>query len=157
VREAVHGDILSPGVALVAPGGRQLELVQTGGTVAVRLHDGPPVSGHRPSVDALFLSAAETLGARAVAALLTGMGADGAAGLLALHRLGAETVAQDEATCVVFGMPKEAIALGAARRVLPLPAIARTVTALLRTPAATRRAHPRPARVAPSQSLTPDT
>jgi two-component system chemotaxis response regulator CheB len=124
VREAAPGDELRRGVALVAPGGRQTELVKNGASVRVAIHDGPLVSGHRPSVDALFHSAARVLGPRAVAALLTGMGADGAEGLLALHRAGADTIAQDEATSIVFGMPKEAIALGAARQVLPLEAIA---------------------------------
>ena len=124
VREAVPGDELRQGVALVAPGGRQMELVRNGALVRVAIHDGPLVSGHRPSVDALFHSAARILGARAVAALLTGMGSDGAEGLLALHKAGADTIAQDEATSTVFGMPKEAIALGAARQVLALEAIA---------------------------------
>jgi two-component system chemotaxis response regulator CheB len=129
VREAVSGDVLEPGVAFVAPGGRQLELLRVGSTTKISVHDGPPVSGHRPSVDALFHSAARVLGARAIAALLTGMGVDGAAGMLALSRCGAETIAQDEASCVVFGMPKEAIALGAAQQVLPLDAVARALTA----------------------------
>jgi two-component system chemotaxis response regulator CheB len=124
VREAAAGDELRQGVALIAPGGRQTELVRNGTSIRIAIHDGPLVSGHRPSVDALFHSAARILGARAVAALLTGMGADGAEGLLALHRAGADTIAQDEATSIVFGMPKEAIALGAARQVLPIEAIA---------------------------------
>jgi two-component system chemotaxis response regulator CheB len=130
VREATDGEALAPGVALIAPGGRQLELHKVGGTTRVQIHDGPPVSGHRPSVDALFHTAARALGARAVAAILTGMGADGAEGLLALHRAGATTLAQDEASCVVFGMPKEAIALGAAQQVLPLSAIVKTLVAV---------------------------
>jgi two-component system chemotaxis response regulator CheB len=127
VREATDGEALAPGVALIAPGGRQMELHKVGATTRVQIHDGPPVSGHRPSVDALFHTAARALGVRAVAALLTGMGADGAEGLLALHRAGATTIAQDEATCVVFGMPKEAIALGAAQQVLPLSAIVKAL------------------------------
>jgi two-component system chemotaxis response regulator CheB len=130
VREATDGEALSSGVALIAPGGRQMELHKVGGTTRVQIHDGPPVSGHRPSVDALFHTAARALGARAVAAILTGMGADGAEGLLALHNAGATTIAQDEASCVVFGMPKEAIALGAAQQVLPLSAIVKTLVAV---------------------------
>ena len=124
VREAVNGDVLSPGLALVAPGGRQMELAATTGMVKVRVFDGPPVSGHRPSVDALFRSAAKVLGDRASAVLLTGMGSDGADGLLQLRQRGAQTFAQDEATSVVFGMPKEAIARGAAVQVMPLESIA---------------------------------
>jgi two-component system chemotaxis response regulator CheB len=124
VREAVDGDALQTGLALVAPGGRQLELVSSGGQVKVRISDGPTVSGHRPSVDVLFRSAAGVLGDRAVGVLLTGMGADGADGLLKLRTQGARTIAQDESSCVVFGMPKEAIELGAAERVLGLDQIA---------------------------------
>jgi two-component system chemotaxis response regulator CheB len=124
VREAVDGDVLAPGLVLVAPGGRQIEVVGSLGAATLRISEGPLVSGHRPSVDALFRSAATVLGDRVSAALLTGMGADGADGLLRLQRAGAETIAQNEATCIVFGMPKEAILLGAADRVLPLDEIA---------------------------------
>jgi two-component system chemotaxis response regulator CheB len=124
VREAQDGDALRTGLALVAPGGKQLELVSSGNQVKVRIADGPTVSGHRPSVDVLFRSAAGVLGDRAVGVLLTGMGADGADGLLRLRTQGARTIAQDESTCVVFGMPKEAIELGAAERVLGLDQIA---------------------------------
>jgi two-component system chemotaxis response regulator CheB len=92
--------------------------------VKVRISDGPTVSGHRPSVDVLFRSAASVLADRAVGVLLTGMGADGADGLLRLRSNGARTIAQDESSCVVFGMPKEAIELGAAERVLGLDQIA---------------------------------
>ncbi|MEL0212066.1 MAG: CheB methylesterase domain-containing protein, partial [Novosphingobium sp.] len=94
-------------------------------TLHCKLRAGEPVSGHLPSVDVLFASVAETMGARAVGILLTGMGADGAQGLLAMAQAGARTIAQDEATCTVFGMPRAAINLGAARIVAPLGAIAR--------------------------------
>ena len=94
-------------------------------TLRSRLRSGPPVSGHQPSVDVLFSSVAETVGPHAVGILLTGMGADGAQGLLAMARKGAHTIAQDEATCTVFGMPRAAINLGAAGIVAPLGAIAR--------------------------------
>jgi len=128
VREAQDGDVLQTGVALIAPGGRHLELVNAGRTVRVRLSDGPAVSGHRPSVNVLFRSAAGTLGSRAVGVLLTGMGADGADGLLQMRHHGATTIAQDEASCVVYGMPKEAVAIGAVERVLPLNKIAAGIT-----------------------------
>jgi two-component system chemotaxis response regulator CheB len=147
VREATDGEALAPGVALIAPGGRQMELHKVGATTRVQIHDGPPVSGHRPSVDALFHTAARALGARAVAALLTGMGADGAEGLLALHKSGATTIAQDEASCVVFGMPKEAIALGAAQQVLPLTQIVKSLVAVGDRAVGARSTPPQPARV----------
>jgi two-component system chemotaxis response regulator CheB len=124
VREAANGDTLAPGLALVAPGGRQFELAAVAGLLKVRVFDGPAVSGHRPSVDSLFRSAARVVGDRAVAALLTGMGSDGADGLLHLRQRGAETIAQDEATCVVYGMPREAVLRNAALQVLPLEGIA---------------------------------
>lgn len=127
VREAKDGDCLSSGLALIAPGGRQLELVRSGTNVKVRVYDGPAVSGHRPSVNVLFHSAARVLGERAVGVLLTGMGADGAEGMLELREQGAHTIAQDEATCVVYGMPKEAVALGAVHEVRPLDQIAGAV------------------------------
>jgi two-component system chemotaxis response regulator CheB len=123
VREARDGDVLRPGLALIAPGGLQIEIVRRATTDIVRVFDGNPVSGHRPSVDVLFRSAAKTLGRRAVGALLTGMGADGAEGLLRMRAQGAHTIAQNERTCVVFGMPKEAIARGGAVEVLPLEQI----------------------------------
>ncbi|MDP9190990.1 MAG: chemotaxis response regulator protein-glutamate methylesterase [Acidobacteriota bacterium] len=120
VREAVAGDILRPGIALIAPGDRHLSLVRNGRTsIRVALHDGPLVNRHRPSVDVLFSSAARTLGAEAVGVLLTGMGRDGAQGLLEMRTSGALTMAQDEASSIVFGMPKAAIEIGAAAKVLP--------------------------------------
>ncbi|VTT97871.1 response regulator : Chemotaxis response regulator protein-glutamate methylesterase OS=Candidatus Methylomirabilis oxyfera GN=cheB PE=3 SV=1: Response_reg: CheB_methylest [Gemmataceae bacterium] len=124
VSEAKDGDRVVPGHALIAPGNFHLEVVRSGAVTAVRVRGGPPVNRHRPAVDVLFQSCARELGQNAVGAILTGMGGDGACGLLEMRRAGARTVAQDEATCVVFGMPKEAIALGAAAEVLPLERIA---------------------------------
>jgi two-component system chemotaxis response regulator CheB len=119
VREAAPGDIVRAGTALIAPGDRHMTLVAQGrGTLAVALHDGPLVNRHRPSVDVLFSSAARTLGAAAIGVLLTGMGRDGAKGLLEMRKAGALTLAQDEASSIVFGMPRAAIELGAAARVL---------------------------------------
>jgi two-component system chemotaxis response regulator CheB len=105
VREARDGDRLSSGRALVAPGNHHLAVRRSGAHYVAEVSGGPPVSRHRPSVDVLFRSAAEAAGPNAAGVLLTGMGDDGADGMLALHRAGARTIAQDEATCVVFGMP----------------------------------------------------
>ncbi len=123
VREAKDRDIIVPGVALLAPGGQHMLVQRSGARYTVQIKDGPPVNRHKPSVDALFQSVARSAGHNAVAVLLTGMGADGARGLLELHESGARTIAQDEASCVVFGMPKAAIDLGAADEVLSLPEI----------------------------------
>jgi two-component system chemotaxis response regulator CheB len=123
VREAAHGDRVARGRALVARGDRHLLVKRHGFELVVELSDAPPVSRHRPSVDVLFHSVAEAVGPRAVGVILTGMGADGAEGLLAMKRAGAITIAQDESTSVVFGMPKEAIDRGAVDVVLPLPRI----------------------------------
>jgi two-component system chemotaxis response regulator CheB len=123
VREASDGDVLAPGLALVAPGNFHMLLRRTGGRYHVEVKDGPQVCYQRPSVDILFSSVAEAAAARALGVLLTGMGADGAQGLLRMKRAGARTIAQDEASCVVFGMPREAIRLGAADRVVALPRI----------------------------------
>jgi two-component system chemotaxis response regulator CheB len=127
VKEAEDNDTLQPGRVLVAPGDFHMVLRKTGGRYYVSVKTGPKVCYQRPSVDVLFFSAAEVCGGNCVAALLTGMGSDGAQGLLRLHRAGAHTIAQDEASCVVFGMPREAIALGAAAQVLPLPMIAQAM------------------------------
>jgi two-component system chemotaxis response regulator CheB len=127
VKEAAQGDRLGPGRALVAPGNHHLAIRRSGALYAVDVLEGPPVSLHRPSVDVLFRSAAQAAGANAVGVILTGMGDDGADGLAELHAAGGRTIAQDEATCVVFGMPKEAIARGAVDEVLPLPRIADAV------------------------------
>jgi len=124
VREAADRDRVEPGLALIAPGNRHLLLRRSGDRYYVETKDGPPVNRHRPSVDVLFRSAARYAGKNAIGVLLTGMGDDGARGLLELKTAGAATVAQDQDTCVVFGMPREAIRLGAAARVLPLSAIA---------------------------------
>jgi len=124
VREAGHGDIVKPGLALIAPGGWHLVLKWRVSHYVVELNDGPPVHHQRPSVDILFDSAVKAgAGPHAAAALLTGMGADGAAGLLRLREAGAATAAQNEETSVVFGMPREAVRLGAAQQVLALSRI----------------------------------
>jgi two-component system chemotaxis response regulator CheB len=124
VREAAHGDRVARGRALLARGDRHLRIVRRNLELVAELDDGPPVCRHRPSVDVLFRSVAEAVGPRALGVILTGMGADGADGLLAMKRLGANTIAQDESTSVVFGMPKEAIDRGAVDVVLPLQRIA---------------------------------
>jgi two-component system chemotaxis response regulator CheB len=120
VQEARDGDRILPGHALLAPGGHQMEVVRCGMEYAVRVYRGERVNRHLPSVDVLFSSCARQLGKNAVGVLLTGMGADGAKGLLEMKEAHAFTIAQDEATCVVFGMPREAILLGAADQVLAL-------------------------------------
>lgn len=121
VREACHGDRVEPGLVLIAPGGQHMILRWAGGHYIVALNEGPPVHHQRPAVDVLFDSAVKSGAApHALGLLLTGMGADGAAGLLNLRQAGATTVAQNEETCVVFGMPREAILRGAAQEVLPL-------------------------------------
>jgi len=124
VKEAEDGDRVLFGHALIAPGNFHMELRRNGAQYFVRLSSAPPVNRHRPSVDVLFDSAAACAGRNAVGVIMTGMGADGARGLLAMRQAGGRTIAQDEATCVVFGMPKEAIALAAAEAVVPLPRIA---------------------------------
>jgi two-component system chemotaxis response regulator CheB len=124
VKEAEDGDPLVGGRALIAPGGRHLVVERAAGGYRARLLDGPLVSRHRPSIDVLFRSVTQSAGREAVGVLLTGMGDDGAAGLKELREAGAETIAQDEASCVVFGMPRAAIALGAVGRVLSLSRMA---------------------------------
>lgn len=128
VREAKDGDRLERGLVLIAPGNRHLQLRKSGGHYFAVVADGPPVNRHRPSVDVLFRSTAECAGADALGIILTGMGDDGARGLKLLHDRGARTIAQDEQTCVVFGMPKEAISLGAADHVLPLDQVAGAIS-----------------------------
>jgi len=127
VREARDNDHVIPGVALVAPGNRHMVLRRSGGSYLVKIKNGPLVHYQRPSVDVLFRSVAKSAGKNAVGAILTGMGADGAKGLLEMKENGAYTIAQDEATCVVFGMPREAIEMGAVDKVVPLPNISATV------------------------------
>lgn len=125
VREARDGDMLTEGRALIAPGNRHMLLRRRATHFGVEVSNGPYVSRHRPSVDALFRSVARYAGSRGIGVLLTGMGNDGAAGLLEMREAGAPTIAQDESSCVVFGMPREAIALNAACEVLPLHDIPR--------------------------------
>jgi two-component system chemotaxis response regulator CheB len=130
VAEAADGDRVLPGHALIAPGNHHMELVRSGAEYRVRVFMDQPVNRHRPSVDVLFHSCARAAGQNAVGVILTGMGRDGARGLAAMRAAGARTIAQDEATCVVFGMPKEAIALGAAELIEPLARIAPTALRL---------------------------
>lgn len=120
VREAKNNDRVIPGLALIAPGGKHMLLKRSGAYYHVEVVDGPLVNRHRPSVDVLFRSVAKFAGKNATGIIMTGMGDDGARGLKEMLDAGAPTVAQDEATCVVFGMPKEAIKLGAAKKVVPL-------------------------------------
>ncbi|MGQ9370642.1 protein-glutamate methylesterase/protein-glutamine glutaminase [Azospirillum sp. A39] len=143
VKEAADGDAVLPGLVLIAPGNRHMLLQRTGARYYVAVKDGPLVSRHRPSVDVLFRSAAQYAGANALGILMTGMGDDGARGLLEMKRAGAVTIAQDEESCVVFGMPKEAIELGAADRIVPLD---RIPVEILRA----RRASPSPSPQAPN-------
>ena len=123
VREARSGDRVIPGRAIIAPGGQHLVVKRSGAQYVVEVVAAPPVNRHCPSVDVLFRSCAKFAGRNAVGVIMTGMGDDGARGLLEMHQAGARTFAQDEESCVVFGMPKEAIKLGAADRVVPLSAI----------------------------------
>ncbi len=130
VKEAANNDSVIRGQALIAPGNRHLLLKRSGARYFVEVRDGPLVSRHRPSVDVLFRSAARYGGRNVVGVIMTGMGDDGARGMLEMREAGAFTIAQDEATCVVFGMPAEAVKLGAVDRVLPLGGIAAEVVRL---------------------------
>lgn len=123
VKEAANNDRALPGVVLIAPGGKHMLLQRSGAQYQVSIKDGPLVSRHRPSVDVLFRSSAQSAGANAVGIILTGMGDDGAHGMKEMHDAGALTIAQDEASCVVYGMPKEAVKLGAVDGILPLSAL----------------------------------
>ena len=127
VKEAENNERLVSGRALIAPGNHHLAVRRSGALYFCDVLDGPPVSLHRPSVNVLFRSAAQAAGPNAVGVIMTGMGDDGADGMAELHASGARCIAQDEATCVVFGMPKEAIARGGVDEVQPLPRIAPTV------------------------------
>ena len=129
VKEAQEGDRVIPGRALIAPGGRHMLLKRSGAQYHVEVRDGPLVNRHRPSVDALFRTVAKCAGKNALGIIMTGMGDDGARGLLEMHEAGAKTVAQDEASCVVFGMPKEAIKLGGVDKIVSLNLIAREISA----------------------------
>lgn len=133
VKEADDGDHVLPGRVLIAPGGLHMVLHRSGANYYVSLKDGPPVCRQKPSVEVLFNSVAKFAGANAVGAILTGMGDDGATGLLNMRQTGAHTVAQDEQSCVVFGMPKEAIARGGAERIVPLNKVAEHLIAFART------------------------
>jgi len=130
VAEARNGDHVIPGRVLIAPGGLHMTLNRSGASYYVTVKDGPKVCRQKPSVEVLFNSVAKYAGANAVGAILTGMGNDGAGGLLNMRQNGARTIAQDEASSVVFGMPKEAIECGAAEKVLPLHRIAQTIISL---------------------------
>lgn len=123
VKEASKNDRALPGLVLIAPGGKHMLLQRSGAQYQVDVRDGPLVSRHRPSVDVLFRSSAQAAGANAVGIILTGMGDDGAHGMKEMHDAGALTIAQDEASCVVYGMPKEAVKLGAVDSILPLSAL----------------------------------
>jgi two-component system chemotaxis response regulator CheB len=132
VAEAADGDVVRPGLALIAPGNFHMIVRNSGGAYRVTVKDGPMVCYQRPSVDVLFSSVAEAAGPHGVGVILTGMGSDGAQGMRKMQSAGAVTIAQDEASCVVFGMPMQAIRLGAADRVVPLESVARTIrTALM--------------------------
>lgn len=132
IKEAEDGDIVQPGRVLIAPGNVHMQLVRNGSRYTIKLVEGPHISRHRPSVDILFRSTAQSAGRNAMGMLLTGMGDDGARGLLEMRQMGCHTVAQDEDTSVVFGMPKEAIQRGAAVRVLPLAKMAAEINAFSR-------------------------
>jgi two-component system chemotaxis response regulator CheB len=131
VKEAKNGDRVVPGCALVAPGGKHMLLRRNGAYYFVEVMDGPLVNRHRPSVDVLFRSVAKCAGANALGVIMTGMGDDGAAGLAEMRSAGARTVAQDEDSCVVYGMPKEAVKRGGVEKSVPLQAIGREIMAQL--------------------------
>ena len=145
VSEARDGDRILPGHILIAPGNYHMKVLRQGAVASVRIVQEDPVNLHRPSVDVLFSSCAKSMGGNATGVILTGMGADGAKGLLEMKRAGAPTIAQNEATCVVFGMPKEAIALGAADKVLALDDIAH---AMIQPPPAEQARPPIASRIA---------
>jgi len=130
IREAKDGDSVVAGVALIAPGGKHLLLRRSGARYYAQVADGPLVNHQKPSVDVMFRSAAQTAGANAIGVILTGMGRDGAVGLLEMRKAGSPTIAQDEASCVVFGMPKAAIEVGGAQAVLPLGSIPKAIAEL---------------------------
>jgi len=129
VKEAENNDSLLPGRVLIAPGGKHMILHSTQFGASVQVKDGPLVSRHKPSVDVLFRSVSKHAGSNALGVIMTGMGDDGAKGLKEMHDIGANTVAQDEATCVVYGMPKEAIKLGAVDNIMPLNRIPEMIAA----------------------------
>ncbi|MCE5229370.1 chemotaxis response regulator protein-glutamate methylesterase [bacterium] len=140
VKEAADGDTVTPGRALIAPGNYHMLLRRSGAVYQVQIKEGPLVSRHRPSVDVLFRSVAQYAGRNAVGVIMTGMGGDGAAGMKDMHDAGAETIAQDEASCVVFGMPKEAIKTGGVDIVAPLDQIPQKILDLAQERLAMARA-----------------
>jgi two-component system chemotaxis response regulator CheB len=142
VREAVDGDLPRPGLALVAPGGFHMLLERAAGTYRIKIKDGPLVCYQRPSVDVLFTSVAMAAGSKAIGAMLTGMGNDGAQGMKRMKDKGGYNIAQDEATCVVFGMPREAIRAGAVDQTLPLDRIAQALLAACAKTPSTSSPHP---------------
>jgi two-component system chemotaxis response regulator CheB len=129
VREAKDGDRVMPGRALIAPGGRHMMLKRSGAQYYVAVADGPVVNRHKPSVDVLFRSVAQVAGRNALGVIMTGMGDDGARGMKEMHDVGAQTVAEDESTCVVFGMPKVAIEMGGVDKIVPLDRIPQEIIA----------------------------
>ena len=133
VREAANGDRVLPGLALIAPGGQHMMLKRNGAQYVVEVADGPVVNRHKPSVDVLFRSAAKYAGANALGIIMTGMGDDGARGLKEMHDAGARTIAQDEASCVIFGMPKEAIKLDAVDQTMALEQIPAAIVGFSRS------------------------
>jgi two-component system chemotaxis response regulator CheB len=133
VAEATHGARLLPGHVYLAPGGFHLRLGRSGANYVCQIGDDPPVSGHRPSVDALFLSVAECAGKSAIGVILTGMGRDGADGLLRMREAGAHTIGEHESTAMIYGMPKAAAQIGATMEELPIDKIAPQILALSNT------------------------
>jgi two-component system chemotaxis response regulator CheB len=131
VREAKNGDSITPGLVLVAPGDYHMVVRRSGARYYVEIGSGEKVSGHRPSVDVLFNSVAKIAGANAIGVILTGMGSDGAKGLLSMKNAGARTIGQDEASCIVYGMPKIAHDIGAVERQVPLSKVANTILSLI--------------------------
>lgn len=131
VKEAEHGELITPGKVLIAPGNKHMELKRSGAQYFVELSDGALVFHQRPSVEVLFNSVATYAGSNSIGVMLTGMGKDGATGLLKMKEAGAQTLAQDERTCVVFGMPREAIIMGAVTRTLPLQEIPRALVEMV--------------------------
>jgi len=132
VKEAEDNERVLPGHAYIAPGGRQMRVKRSGANYMVQIDDGPPVNRHKPSVDVLFRSVAEQVGKNAIGVMLTGMGRDGADAMRVMRDAGAWNLAQDEASCVVYGMPREAVAAGAIEEILPLGKIAEHILAHLR-------------------------
>jgi two-component system chemotaxis response regulator CheB len=131
IKEAVSGDRIMPGRVLIGPGGYHMKVVRSGGMYQVRCEPGPPVKGHCPSVDVMMHSVAQHVGGNAIGVMLTGMGSDGAEGMKAMRDAGARNLAQDEASCVVFGMPKVAYELGGAHALVPLDCMAGRIVDLL--------------------------